>query len=149
MLSESSYHTAIYIYVGSASIMLLYLAWWLSRHWRAGFVALVVLPLAALLLTPAYPKAGVETMAPALIVAVFQFATQGPDAAAHAIRPLVFMSGVAVVVAVLMVVVSFLRGRRAKPQRPPKPAAQRPASQRTQRPPNPGTRPAKPGTVRR
>jgi len=117
MLSESSYLTAIYIYVGSASIMLLYLAWWLGRHWRPGFVALVVLLLAALLLTPAYPKAGVETMAPALIVAVFQFATQGPDAAAHAIRPLVFMSAVAVVFAMLLTVTVLRRRKPAKPRR--------------------------------
>ena len=125
MLSESSYHTAIYVYVGSACIMLLYLAWWLSRHWRASFVALVVLPLAALLLTPAYPKAGVETMAPALVVAVFQFATQGPDAAAHAIRPLVFMTGVALVIAVFFVAVTFLVGRRTRAKKPAKPNATR------------------------
>lgn len=114
MLSESSYHTAISIYAGSAGILLLYLGWWLSRHLRAGFVALLVLPLAALLLTPAYPRAGVETMAPALIVAVFQYFTQGQEAAAHAVRPLVFMTGVALVIAVLIVIIGFLRGTRSK-----------------------------------
>ncbi len=71
MLDESSYLTAIYIYVGAAMVMLLYLTWWLSRHWRPSWVALVVLLIAALLLTPAYPKAGVTTMAPALVVAAF------------------------------------------------------------------------------
>jgi hypothetical protein len=132
MLSESSYHTAIYVYVGSACIMLLYLAWWLSRHWRMGFVALVVLPLAALLLTPAFPKPGAETMAPALIVAVFQFATEGPDAAALAIKPLVFMSGVAVLLAVFLVAITFLFGRSAKPERPAEPGKASP-----QQPPKP------------
>ena len=77
MLDETSYITAVYVYVGAAIVMLLYLAWWLSRHWRPLWVSLVVLVLAALLLTPAYPKAGVTTMAPALIVALFQIATEG------------------------------------------------------------------------
>ena len=77
MLSESSYLTAIYCYVGAAVVMLLYLAWWLGRHWRPGWVALVVLLAAALLLTPAYPRPDVDTMAPALIVAGFQMLTEG------------------------------------------------------------------------
>ena len=72
---------------------LCYIGWWLGRHWRAGWVTLVVLLLAALLLTPAYPKEGVDTMAPALIVAAFQFMTAGVEGARHALRPLIFMSG--------------------------------------------------------
>ncbi|MEZ5572345.1 MAG: hypothetical protein R3E64_10000 [Halioglobus sp.] len=117
MLSESSYLAAIYIYVGSACMILLYLAWWLSRHWHPGFVTLVVLLLAAILLTPAYPKAGVETMAPALIVAVFQFATQGAGAAAHAVRPLIFMSGLAIITSVLLTVIFFRRHKVAIPDK--------------------------------
>jgi hypothetical protein len=111
MLSESSYLTAIYAYVGAASVMLLYLAWWLSRHWRPGWVALVVLLAAALLLTPAYPRDGVDTLAPALIVAGFQFLTYGYEAAQHALRPLAFMSGLAITVALLLRLTLF-RGRR-------------------------------------
>ncbi len=115
MLDESSYLTAIYVYVGSAVIMLMYLTWWLSRHWRASWVSLVVLVLAALLLTPAYPKAGVTTMAPALIVAAFQFANNGVEAATHALRPLVFMSGMGVVIALLLNMTIFRRRRVGKP----------------------------------
>ena len=110
MLSESSYLTAMYIYLGAASVMLLYLAWWLGRHWRATWVALTVLLCAALLLTPAYPKSGVETFAPALIVAGFQLLTEGYDAAKHALRPLAFMSALAVGVA-LFLGLTVLRGR--------------------------------------
>lgn len=123
MLDESSYLTAVYIYVGAAVISLIYLAWWLSRHWRPGWVALVVLLLAALLLTPAYPKAGVSTMAPALIVAVFQIATQGVEAADHALRPLIFMSGVGVLFALLLNMTVFRRRRVHKA--PPKKAGAR------------------------
>ncbi|MEZ5502592.1 MAG: hypothetical protein R3E50_07975 [Halioglobus sp.] len=107
MLNEHSYLTAVYIYVGAASVLLAYIGWWLSRHWRPAWIALAVLLLAALLLTPAYPKAGVTTMAPALIVAVFQVATAGPEAASHALRPLIFMCGVAVVAALMLKVIFF------------------------------------------
>jgi len=115
VLTETSYHMAIYVYVGAACVMLAYLAWWLGRHWPAGVVALIVLVLAALLLTPAYPKEGVDTMAPALIVAAFQIFTRGVAAADHALRPLLFMSGIAVAIGLLLAVTVF---RRRKPRRP-------------------------------
>jgi hypothetical protein len=117
VLTENSYHMAVYTYVGAASVLLVYLAWWLSRHWRPGFVALVVLLLAALLLTPAYPKEGVTTMAPALVVAAFQILTKGVDAAQHALRPLIFMSGLAIVVALILSVTVFRVRRPHKPAR--------------------------------
>jgi hypothetical protein len=116
LLSESSYLTAIYTYVGSAAIMLVYLAWWLGRHWRPGWVALAVLLAAALLLTPAFPRGDVDTMAPALIVAGFQLLTDGYAAAEHALRPLVFMSAVAVVLAFILWLL-FLRGRAPRKSR--------------------------------
>ena len=132
MLDENSYLMAIYIYVGSAIVMLIYLAWWLSRHWRPGWVSVVVLLLAALLLTPAYPRAGVSTMAPALIVAVFQFATDGPEAAQHALRPIIFLSGVSVVLALLLNMTVFRRRkvkvRKSTPKkRVAKPSARAPS----------------------
>lgn len=113
MLSEESYLIAIYIYTGAASLFLLYLAWWLSRHWRPGWVALVVLLAAALLLTPAYPREGIDTMAPALVVVSFQVFNVGIDAAQHALRPLVFFSGMALVGALLLQLTIF-RGRGAR-----------------------------------
>ena len=72
MLSETSYQLAIACYVGAATLALLYLGWILSRSWRPGWVSLVVLLGAVLLLTPAYPQEGVDTLAPALIVVAFQ-----------------------------------------------------------------------------
>lgn len=126
MLTDNAYLTAIYIYVGAAIVLLLYLAWWLGRHWRPGWVTLVVLVLAALLLTPAYPKSGVSTMAPALIVAAFQIATQGVDAANHALRPLIFMSGLAIVFALLLNVTLFRRRvRKPPPAKPARPVVRR------------------------
>lgn len=112
MLSEDSYLTALYVYAGAASALLLCLVWWLRRR-GPGWVALLVLLAAALLLTPAYPKEGVATLAPALIVAGFQLLTDGYEAAAHALRPLGFMCGLAVVLALLLRLTVFRR--RARP----------------------------------
>jgi hypothetical protein len=110
MLSEGSYLTALLCYVGAACLALLYIGWFLSSHWRAGWVALVVLLGAALLLTPAYPQEGVDTLAPALIVAGFQLLTDGPESAMHALRPLATLSGLAIVAAILLGL--FTRSRR-------------------------------------
>ncbi len=120
MLNDNTYFTAICIYVGSAAAFIMYVGWWLGRYWRAGWVTLVVLLLAALLLTPAYPKAGVHTMAPALIVAAFQYMTAGAEGARHALRPLIFLSGAAIVIAGLLGMTVFRRRRvhKARPSRP-------------------------------
>ena len=115
MLSESSYLTAMYVYIGSALVILLYLCWWLGRHWRPGWVALVVLLAAALLLTPAYPREGVTTLAPALIVAVFQVVTDGMEGARHALRPLALTLAAAVVLALLLRLTVFRRSGRRSP----------------------------------
>lgn len=102
MLTESSYLTAIYAYCGAAVLAALLLAWWLGRRWPNGWTALLVLLSAALLLTPAFPQPGVSTMAPALIVAAFEFILNGPDAARHAVKPLLYACGAALVLALLM-----------------------------------------------
>jgi len=118
VLSESSYLTAIYVYTGAACALLICLAWWLGRQWPGGWVALVVLLAAALLLTPAYPRAGVDTFAPALIVAGFQLFTEGYAAAEHALRPLGYMSALAVGVTLLLWITIFRRrGRAAQPEK--------------------------------
>lgn len=121
MLSESSYLMAIYVYTGAAGVYLLFLIWWMRRR-SAALVALMVLLSAALLLTPAYPKEGVATLAPALIVAGFQLFTEGYEAAQHALKPLAFMCGLAVVLALLLRL-TILRPR----SRPP--AAKKPAAE--------------------
>ena len=104
MLSESSYLTAIYAYVGAAIATVVYLTWILGRKWKwgAGWVTLVVLLSAALLLTPAYPDPSIKTFAPALIVAVFESLINGPEAAQHAVKPLMYMTGLALILTVLL-----------------------------------------------
>ena len=120
MLSESSYLTAVYAYVGMACLMLVYMAFWFGRHWRPAAVAFVVLLSAALLLTPAYPSDTASTLAPALIIAGFQFFTAGYEAAEHALRLLGYTCAVAVVLALLLRLTLF---RKRAPVEPPKEAA--------------------------
>ena len=114
MLSESSYLTAIYWYTGASCIILIYMVWWLRRHWSSGAVALVVLLLAALMLTPAYPNPDVTTFAPALIVIVFEALINGPEAAQHALKPMGIMLGAAVALALLLRLLVF-RASGAEP----------------------------------
>lgn len=102
MLTESSYLTAIYAYCAAAVLIALLLAWWVGRRWANFWTILLVLLGAALLLTPAYPQPGVETMAPALIVATFELLLNGPEAAQHALKPLSVACGLALVLAVLL-----------------------------------------------
>jgi len=116
VLDDTSYRLALYIYTGAAGVLVLYVGWWLSRHWRPAWVCLVVLLLAALLLTPAYPGEGIETMAPALVVFGFQYMTAGMQGAEHALRPLLFMSGAAVGITLLMKIL-FFRRRKARKTR--------------------------------
>lgn len=113
MLTESAYMTGLIAYVVAAMAALwLFRRWLLSRAPR--FLQLIIiLPLAALLLTPAYSQPGGETMAPALIVATFQSLTAGAEGAAHALRPLALTSSVAAVTAVVLAVLLRFRGRGA------------------------------------
>lgn len=113
MLSESSYMTAMYVYCGAAFMLLLCLAWWFGRRWPNGWVVLMVFLSAALLLTPAYPRAGADTLAPALIVAGFQIATEGFEAARHALRPLGYACGLAIVLTIVFKLL-FLRSGESR-----------------------------------
>lgn len=113
MLTESTYLLGLYLYLGAAGILVLYTAWWSWRSWRPFWAALVVLIMAALLLTPAYPGPDVDTLAPALVVAGFQLMTEGPEAAQHAIKPLLFMLAVGATTALLLQVLVFRKRGRA------------------------------------
>jgi len=127
VLDETSYINAIYVYVAAALFILLIFLRWLSRHWRPAWVALVVLLLAAWLLTPAYPREGVTTLAPALVVAVFQMLTTGVESAMHALRPLGLTTGIAVALALILKLLFFRKpAQPANPEQSAKPAAAEP-----------------------
>ena len=114
MLTESTYLLGLYLYLGAAGTLVLYTAWWSWRSWRPFWAALVVLIMAALLLTPAYPGPGVATLAPALIVAGFQLMTEGPEADQHAIKPLLFMLAVGSTIALLLQALVFRKRGQAR-----------------------------------
>jgi len=86
MLTSGSYLLAMASYLGAGALALLLLAWWLRA--RPLLACWLLFSGAALLLLPAYPEPGMETLAPALVVAAFQLGTAGPESALHALRPL-------------------------------------------------------------
>jgi hypothetical protein len=97
------------VYLAAGGVAALLLLWWLRRRRVAALW--LSLTAVALLLTPAYPEPGAETLAPALVVAAFQLLTAGVDAAMHALRPLGLALGIAWVLALLLSL--LLRRRRS------------------------------------
>lgn len=114
MLTSTGYITGLLVYVLSALLALWPLNRWLLRWAGPGLRLLISLPVAALLLTPAYIQAGAETLAPALVVAAFQWLSQGPEAAEHALRPLMLFTAVAAGIAALGALLLAWRDRRSK-----------------------------------
>lgn len=112
MLTESAYVSAIVVYVLSALVALWLFQRWLLRFLAASTRLLLVLPMAALLLTPAYTEPGADTMAPALVVGGFQLMTMGVEGATHAVRPLLLFTLSSLVLAVFLWVITR---RRAPP----------------------------------
>lgn len=110
MLTETGYLVAIAIYLTAGLCTCLVGARWLSsrRGWRMG----LFLTGAALLLTPAFPVPGADTLAPASIVAGFQLATAGVEPAMHALRPLAITLGMAWLLTLVGAVVIRQRRRR-------------------------------------
>lgn len=102
MLEDQGYLTALAVYSGSAVLAVGALFLWLRRSWRPVWRWLLLFTGLALLLTPAYPYEGVDTLAPALIVATFQLLTAGPEAAQHALRPLAVAVALALLLTLLL-----------------------------------------------
>ena len=83
-------------------MMLLYLTWWLGRHWTWPWVTGTVLVAAAVLLVPAYSQPDASTIAPAAIVAGFQFMLDGPEVALHTLKPIGLFCIVAIALVALL-----------------------------------------------
>ncbi len=116
MLTPSSYLFAFAVYVLSALLALVLANFWFLRERPLALKVGLSLPLAALLLTPAYIEAGAETFAPALVVAAFQWFSQGPEAASHALRPLILFTVLAMVLGCISGVYLWRRDRnRGRP----------------------------------
>lgn len=112
MLTDGSYNAALLAYIVSALLALVLGNLWLLSRAGWGLRALVTLPLAGLLLTPAYIDAESDTLAPALVVTAFQLLSSGPEAAGHALQPLVVFSGAGLALGLVLFVVALWRRRR-------------------------------------
>ena len=88
MLTDASYLYAISTYLLSGFLLAFLLAYF-SRNWLTpSLKAPCFLIFLGIFLVPAYPGDGIETMAPALVVAAFLAFTYDFDTASHAVRPL-------------------------------------------------------------
>ena len=113
MLTESAYLGALIIYVLSALLAVALMNFWLLRNWTPGFKILLSLPLLSLLLTPAFIQPEADTFAPAVVVVAFQWLSQGKEAAAHALRPLLLFTGISAGFAVVLALMLAWLGRRS------------------------------------
>lgn len=110
-MTTTAYQIAMGTYLLAALLALILLGWWLRRRWGPGRRALLLLSGAAILLIPAYPHAGVDTLAPALVVTAFQVLTTGDvSEASHALRPLGVGLGAAVLLSALLRLTLWRRG---------------------------------------
>lgn len=112
MLTSSGYTLALAVYVASALLALLLGNAWLLPRAGWGLRALVTLPLAGLLLTPAYIDTGADTMAPALVVTAFQMLSGGPETARQALQPLAVFSGAGLILGLLLFLLGLWLGPR-------------------------------------
>ncbi|MDP5069877.1 MAG: hypothetical protein NWQ45_03165 [Congregibacter sp.] len=111
MLTDSGYMSALIIYVLAALAAVVLMNVWLLRGRSLGVKALWSLPVLSLLLTPAYIQPEAETFAPALVVLAFQWLSEGKEAAAHALRPLLLFTSVALGLGVVAALERLRRGR--------------------------------------
>jgi hypothetical protein len=118
VLTEGGYFVALSVYILSALLALVLLNLWLLRGRGLGLRLLISLPLAALLLTPAYIQPGAETLAPALVVLAFQWLSLGPEAAEHALRPLALFTGASFALGLLGAMLLLWRNPRGEQEEP-------------------------------
>ena len=113
MLTEQGYTWGLAVYGAAALLALFFFNLWILRGRSAALRLILCLPLATLLLTPALIEPGAGSLAPALIVAAFQWLSQGPDAAEHALRPLGLFTAVAFAIGCICALLLILlrRGR--------------------------------------
>ena len=102
MLTPESYQTAWLVYAGAALLALAYLYFWIGPRLGSGARLALLLVLAGLALTPAYPAADYsETWAPAIFVAGFELLTNGTEAAVRPLRSLAAAEAMALGLCVL------------------------------------------------
>lgn len=102
MLTNDSYMIAWLIYALAAVGALLLLNLWLRNSLGGVGRFNLLLVLAAMVLTPAYPDTVVETWAPAIFVTGFDLLTHGPESAMRALRPILVMVALSLVICLVL-----------------------------------------------
>ena len=116
MLTESAYMTGLAVYAFTALLLLFLGNLWLLRGWSAGPRLIVTLPLAMLLLLPAYASPVDDTLAPAVVAAALGWLRDGAEGAEHALRPLLLFTGASLLFAAVLWLLLALWQRRAAAQ---------------------------------
>lgn len=119
MLTTESYYIAWTVYLLAALGFLIVVRGWLLQKLSPAAMVTLLLLLAAWMLTPALPVSDAQTYAPAVVVAGFDLLTHGPEAFTRALKPLLWMSALALILGA----VSFLfqRIRQSSRQKPESP----------------------------
>jgi len=102
MLTEQSYMNAWLVYGLATAAALFVLNRWMRGSIGPTARIFVLSMLGGLALTPAHPDETVATWAPALIVAAFDFLTEGAEAASRMVQPLLAGQAVAFSLAILL-----------------------------------------------
>lgn len=111
MLTTQSYVVALTVVFLAGIVGLALLARWLPARWPAGLRWALIGGLAGLLLTPALPSEEASTLAPALVVVVFN--TLFGDGWASAVPAAAQLIAAMVLAALIGGFLGFLKGRRA------------------------------------
>ena len=112
-METADYALAWVIYV-LAALLFAFISWRvLQRFLRREFAYLLECLLLALMFTPCAVIADQPVMAPALMVLVMDSLTIEPKAAIRALIPLVLALGLAIIVALVLIVIHRIRLRRA------------------------------------
>jgi len=112
MLTQSAYLTALAIYLAAGLLTAMIVALWVRRHFSLLPGLVCGIAAATVLMVPAYPQAGSDTFAPALVVLGFTVLTEGWAQAGHAVRPLLLAVAVALLLSVMTALVVWLANRK-------------------------------------
>ncbi len=111
MLTDAGYIGGFIFYIGATLVALVLFNVWFMPRASLGLRLLISLPIAAVLITPAYIDPEATTFAPALVVSAFRWLSEDLDAAMHSLRPLALFTGLAFAIGVVAFVADALRRR--------------------------------------
>ncbi|MCZ6829642.1 MAG: hypothetical protein O7F73_08655 [Gammaproteobacteria bacterium] len=106
MLTTESYQMAWGVYLAAALGLLWLVRQWLRPRSGAALQVTLLLMLAALVLTPSLADPELEHYGPAVVVAVFDLLTHGPESIMRSVEPLLLMQLLAVALGLLFLILT-------------------------------------------